>query len=1137
MPTAGHSSLMASNPYSHGSRRDNRFVSRVRSRLYPSASLQHLPRASPAAPLLQAKVCKGKPRAAAFRRVCSAPNLKAEAPEAAPSPASAAQAVKDQSSRLKSPAPLHKAVRELRERVPETDDSTCVSDRTVEEVAFSPDALGHRGLEGDALEDTDLPDLEIVETVSSFYSNSGAPALDLDVTISSFRSGILGHAADPPAAAAARPWKAKRVEAHMRPGSDIEVERPSYTERQEPSPCQPQFVRRGKVLSLLSPARCLATAGDASSRAAQQQKVGYRQIGGAGQPPHPPAPPHEANLVAAGEAAADVERHGVWRSQGSQYDVVCARKGILPKFEERVRASLDGDEVDLTGLGMGDEQFCAILSDPLLLPVCKIRRWILRDTRIGAAGVADWLRNVPKHSRIEFLDLSENDLTKPCIDHLSAAMKEGQLGCLKHIDLSSNKLRSKTLSALFLGLKDCVLLQRLDLDNNVLVDTNQLSDLVASHQSLMRLSLRRNRLTGLSAAALFHGILANIKNGGQFADVDLAWNCLGSSGGLVAAEAIGDVFKATATLYHCDLSYNGLDVPSCRLIAEALRDNHSLFGLHMVGNAARMDADGFLVPKSESVAAPEPREERGAVLYGQPQPGPAGLVGESAQTAQQRQASVGSDGRNDGSADVRLDDTAAVKAARRSRRCRHKMQQQNTQERDMMEQQTACWACEGWQRVDLAWPLDERVQPKAVWAFTSLDGFQKGVRLKRFGRDDRLLAARMVPPAHEVLVVYQVDAELRVPPGCERRPLAVPAEIKLLASEEVPHPTPLTDDQVVRREVLPSGHINVTCRLDQAAVVKADAAAPSSTTLGPTGRREVVLDSPTSQAPVVMPRVTEPPFVAVIPRTPFYSGFEKESPELMKKCLKHDWAHCRFGSLLKNADVVGLQKLLESRYRQVIGIYRRLSAMDISGNTDFGVSQLQLAELSLRLGLAGDSITKVSDIDRLFITAKVTSNEQKKRMVIRNEKSLVRYEFLEFLLRLAVQRFLQPGVVSSLNEGLRLVLDALAVEGKQRVDELDNFLAVFQTEAVDDVVFKHDVALKDLYINETESSSFQEMNFKEFRHAVGAVVFLRSQFDPERMPVLLDSFIERHFVPVAEERRQAEKKIRGVANACKPVRR
>ena len=45
--------------------------------------------------------------------------------------------------------------------------------------------------------------------------------------------------------------------------------------------------------------------------------------------------------------------------------------------------------------------------------------------------------------------------------------------------------------------------------------------------------------------------------------------------------------KESATLYHCDLSYCQLDGAACAALGDGLRDNHSLYGLHMVGHSQK----------------------------------------------------------------------------------------------------------------------------------------------------------------------------------------------------------------------------------------------------------------------------------------------------------------------------------------------------------------------------------------------------------------------------------------------------------------------------------------------------------------------------------------------------------------------
>ena len=58
----------------------------------------------------------------------------------------------------------------------------------------------------------------------------------------------------------------------------------------------------------------------------------------------------------------------------------------------------------------------------------------------------------------------------------------------------------------------------------------------------------------------------------------------------------------TAKLYHLDISYNSLSAEMCEVLADALKDNHVLFGLHLAGNAARLDPDGFVLPGDATVS-------------------------------------------------------------------------------------------------------------------------------------------------------------------------------------------------------------------------------------------------------------------------------------------------------------------------------------------------------------------------------------------------------------------------------------------------------------------------------------------------------------------------------------------------------
>merc|ERR1712139_698588 len=100
----------------------------------------------------------------------------------------------------------------------------------------------------------------------------------------------------------------------------------------------------------------------------------------------------------------------------------------------------------------------------------------------------------------------------------------------------------------------------------------------------------------------------------------------------------------------------------------------------------------------------------------------------------------------------------------------------------------------------------------------------------------------------------------------------------------------------------------------------------------------------------------------------------------------------------------------------------------------------------------GDSDTRLSDVDRFFIAAKVMPIEMKKQdLVVRNDKGLTRHQFLEIILRVAEQRHVQKGSASDMVEAVDRVLNGFSKMCEARTLEMEQFLGALHTEEVDDV--------------------------------------------------------------------------------------
>jgi len=842
----------------------------------------------------------------------------------------------------------------------------------------------------------------------------------------------------------------------------------------------------------------------------------------------------------------------------SRYEEACRERGILAKFARAAREGRLGDELDLGGQGLGDAQLEALLKDPELLPLGEIRRWRLRDVRLTCKGVkalAAALRD-GEHEHTDVLDLSRNEIAKNGAEALSAPMCQGLFPQLRRLDLSVNELRSEAMGPLVSGLLACPALLRLELNHNAIQDGVALGKLAAEHKHLMRLSLHCNFLSGGGAASLFKGILKNSREGGRLADVDVAWNGIGDSGAIVGSEAIAAVLRESSVLYHLDLSYNRLDSACCAVIGGGLRDNHSLYGLHLVGNSAFVDADGFLQPLHEGGAPGmllSPKKEKPTPSrFGDPRSGAVRRVGNNRGVC--------------GSSQCQSGGSAGTCSTRCSSASVPWSDDEILRERDVLEQQTTCWACEGWERVELSWPLNpQEPEPKAVWAFTSLDGFQTGLRLRRAtDQPPRFSAARMVPGSCEVLVMFQVDSALRLAPGAPVQLLAAPAEVELRACEELPLLDPPPDQDVaLHDETKAKNRIVVhrfVLRMGSASVVERECCVVPPTAEGPLGKRVVLLEDPGGAGAVQMPRVTESEFrmkTKSAKAKTFFSAFKRDTTAVLDECLSLDWSRAKVSRIVAEEERLSVQEILQRNYRKFVAIYRTLSALGVSGDTGFGVGQIEAGEIITSAGLVDDT-TKLSDIDRLFIASKVMAVDMRRDVAVRNDKALVRHQVLELLLRIADQRFVQTKAVSSISEGLSRVLEALGSVGDARVEEVEAFFTALHTETVDAVYKRYFDLLMAVYQRysgrltppglanfmsltefqdlmekvdaydcpefvprksavafrmgmmtqpeESMSSRFQEMSFLEFQHAIGAVVFMRAGSAPNNMAALVEEF-------------------------------
>eukprot|EP00359_Climacostomum_virens_P001679 CAMPEP_0204897674 /NCGR_PEP_ID=MMETSP1397-20131031/869_1 /ASSEMBLY_ACC=CAM_ASM_000891 /TAXON_ID=49980 /ORGANISM="Climacostomum Climacostomum virens, Strain Stock W-24" /LENGTH=860 /DNA_ID=CAMNT_0052065451 /DNA_START=87 /DNA_END=2668 /DNA_ORIENTATION=+ len=570
----------------------------------------------------------------------------------------------------------------------------------------------------------------------------------------------------------------------------------------------------------------------------------------------------------------------------------------------------------------------------------------LRQRRMGddyAKALGEGLAHIQS---VETLDLKSNRLTESGSVTILSRLKTGNL---QELNLSENQLGLKTFDLLVELLDDSKCkLKKLNLDSTG-IKTNsvmKLCDVLIYNSSLGRLSLAKNRINETAARAIGNMLKANstLKNldlhwnqvrgpgmesifGGLMSNntlkvLDLSWNALGRQRDDAGVRVMSEALKIHKKLLHLDISHNNFSLSECKIIAEGLKENHTIYGIHADGNECSIDSRGFLIPMENM-----PDIEAGHFFK-------------------------------------RILSSRGLEQTRR----------------------TNCWICERWVEVSFEWTPERSGLAKTDPIFIHLDcdGFQPDYMHKQ-GNTFRLTRA--------------------VPSGT----------LKFFFS----HPTtPTTSDTYPKVHL--KRPVEIVARFWEGCTQ--NLFLQDFNQIVATGQGCSLKDLLDIQPRI--PNTYIPPNIAR-PKTPWsipislFKNYKFDSDDLYKKCFEFDWKCCKVPKLIKDeAELSAVKEILRTQYKYIKECYKFFSAIGSTGGI-FSVGLNAYTDFVSQCGLL-DSNFLLADLDFMI---KSTLYNEVKNNPLNPANALVRYEFLEIIVRIALDKYYRKKIVDTPTEAVRKLLE------------------------------------------------------------------------------------------------------------------
>ena len=212
--------------------------------------------------------------------------------------------------------------------------------------------------------------------------------------------------------------------------------------------------------------------------------------------------------------------------------------------------------------------------------------------------------------------------------------------------------------------------------------------------------------------------------------------------------------------------------------------------------------------------------------------------------------------------------------------------------------------------------------------------------------------------------------------------------------------------------------------------------------------------------------LTRPKSPWSIPKS-FFAKYKHDNDLIIGKCFDWDWRCSTLEKMIKDPhEKEATIKYLRPKYGLIRETYKHLACVAPAGNMP-SLGMNILTEIMLKCNEFVDyKNTKLSDVDLAFIATNAAGAKNfpfRQEIIINPERQIIRYQFFEILMRLAIERFTQKQKMPSICEGIKVFYEQYIQDTFMKYSSHPWRLERYWNEDCDNVIKENMEVLKDIY--------------------------------------------------------------------------